>query len=91
MKLKFAIPLENGMLCTHFGHCQKFGIVNVENNSIVGEEYITPPPHVPGLLPKWLSEQGVTHIIAGGIGQKAIELFNERKIKVSIGAHPKKS
>jgi len=38
---KIAIPLENGRLCSHFGHCQQFAIVDVENNSIIGEQLIT--------------------------------------------------
>lgn len=91
MKYRFAVPLENGVLCTHFGHCQEFAIIDAENNKITREILVTPPPHEPGLLPKWLSEHGVTNIIAGGIGQKAIELFNEREIKVSMGASSKKS
>jgi predicted Fe-Mo cluster-binding NifX family protein len=50
---------------------------------------ITPPPHEPGLLPGWLAQRGVTDIIAGGMGQRAISLFNEQNIKVNIGAEPK--
>jgi len=86
---KVAIPLENGRLCSHFGHCEQFAIVDVENNAIVGENLVTPPPHEPGLLPKWLAERGVTDIIAGGMGQRAINLFVEQNIKVNIGAQSK--
>ena len=42
---KIAIPLENGRLCAHFGHCQQFSIVDVDNNAIVSETRVTPPPH----------------------------------------------
>ena len=82
---KIAIPLENGQLCSHFGHCQQFALINVDNNTIVSEELITPPPHEPGLLPGWLAQRGVTDIIAGGMGQRAISLFNEQNIKVKRG------
>lgn len=54
---KIAIPLENGRLCAHFGHCQQFSIVDVDNNAIVSETRVTPPPHEPGLLPAWLAEK----------------------------------
>jgi predicted Fe-Mo cluster-binding NifX family protein len=47
---------------------------------------ITPPPHEPGLLPRWLHEQGATVIIAGGMGQRAQGLFAENGIKVVVGA-----
>jgi predicted Fe-Mo cluster-binding NifX family protein len=89
MKSIIAIPLENGRLCTHFGHCHQFAIVNVENNIITEEKLITPPPHEPGLLPKWLAEKGVTEVIAGGMGQRAIDLFTGQNIKVNVGAQPK--
>lgn len=87
--IKIAIPLENGRLCSHFGHCQQFAIVDVDNNAIISEDLVTPPPHEPGLLPKWLAERGVTDIIAGGMGQRAINLFVEQNIKVNIGAQHK--
>lgn len=87
---KVAIPLENGQLCAHFGHCQQFALIKVEENKVVSEDYITPPPHEPGLLPGWLAEFGVTDIIAGGMGQRAINLFNEQNIKVNIGVQAKK-
>jgi len=89
MKSIIAIPLENGRLCTHFGHCQQFAIVDVENNIITEEKLITPPPHEPGLLPRWLAEKGVTEVIAGGMGQRAIDLFTGQNIKVNVGAQPK--
>ncbi len=89
MTLKFAIPLENGRLCSHFGHCQQFAIIDVENDVVVNEVLVTPPPHEPGLLPAWLAEKGVTDVIAGGMGQRAINLFREQNIDVNIGAQPK--
>lgn len=89
MKMKFAIPLENGRLCAHFGHCQQFALIDVENNAIVGEILVTPPPHEPGLLPGWLAGKGVTDVIAGGIGQHAIDLFRNHHIQVFVGVQPK--
>jgi len=89
MKYTFAIPLENGRLCSHFGHCEQFAVINVENNTIVDEKLITPPPHEPGLLPGWLAERGVTDVIAGGMGQRAISLFEAQHIRVNVGAQPK--
>jgi predicted Fe-Mo cluster-binding NifX family protein len=89
MKKRIAIPLENGILCSHFGHCEQFAIVDAENNSISGETLVTPPPHEPGLLPAWLAEKGVTDVIAGGMGQRAIDLFNQQKINVFVGAQIK--
>ncbi len=89
MKKRIAIPLENGILCSHFGHCQQFAIVDASENSISEVKLVTPPPHEPGLLPAWLAEKGVTDVIAGGMGQRAIDLFNQQKINVFVGAQIK--
>ncbi len=86
MKRIIAIPLENGVLCAHFGHCQTFAIVSVDNNQIVGIQEVTPPEHVPGLYPKWVAQFEVTDVIAGGMGQQAILLFNEQNINAFVGA-----
>ena len=86
-RLKIAVPLAEGRLTNHFGHCEQFAILNVENNRIDNKELVTPPPHEPGILPRWLGdEKGVNLIIAGGMGQKAINLFNEKGVRVITGA-----
>ena len=84
--MKFAVPLAEGKLTAHFGHCQQFAIVNVENREIINQDLLTPPPHEPGVLPKWLHEQGANVVIAGGMGQRAIMLFNQAGIEVITGA-----
>jgi len=89
MKRLFAIPLENGRLCQHFGHCQQFALIEVENESVQNETFVTPPPHEPGLLPAWLAEKGVTDVIAGGMGQRAVHLFKAQNIQVDVGAQQK--
>jgi len=90
MKKRIAVPLQNGILCSHFGHCQQFAIIETDNKNITGETLITPPPHEPGLLPAWLAEKGVTDVIAGGMGQRAISLFNHENINVFVGVPIKK-
>jgi predicted Fe-Mo cluster-binding NifX family protein len=47
---------------------------------------MTPPPHEPGVLPAWLHELGVNLIIAGGMGQRAQQLFTQNDILVVVGA-----
>ncbi len=60
--------------------------INKENNSIEKVEYLTPPPHEPGVLPKWISEQGADVVVAGGIGVKAQNYFQEYGVEVISGA-----
>ena len=84
--MKVAIPLAEGKLTAHFGHCQEFALVEVEDNQIKEKEILDPPRHEPGVLPKWLHEQGADVIIAGGMGMRAIDLFTQNDIKVVTGA-----
>ncbi len=84
--MKIAIPMANGKLTAHFGHCQEFAILDVNNKEIVNKEVVEPPPHEPGVLPKWLADKGATVVIAGGMGARAIGLFEERGIEVIVGA-----
>lgn len=86
MKKIFAIPVENGVLSAHFGHCQQFAIVEVDNTTIQKIEFKTPPEHQPGLYPRWVAGFGVTDVIAGGMGQHAIQLFQQQNINVFVGA-----
>ena len=89
MKQIIAIPTNNSSLCQHFGHCEKFSIFQIEDGAITGENSLLPPPHEPGVLPAWLASQGVNYVIAGGMGQRAISLFNQYNISVLIGAEEK--
>ena len=73
---KIAIPTSDGKLDGHFGHCKQFAMLEVENQNITDVTYVDAPPHQPGLLPGWLADRGATDVIAGGMGQRAIELFN---------------
>lgn len=84
--MKFAIPLAEGKLTAHFGHCKEFAVIDVQDKQIIKKEILQPPPHEPGVLPKWLHELGATVVIAGGMGQRAISLFDQVGISVIIGA-----
>jgi ATP-binding protein involved in chromosome partitioning len=83
---KVAIPLAEGRLCNHFGHCEQFALIRVHKGHIADQELQTPPPHEPGLLPRWLANLGVNLIFAGGMGQRALSLFAESGIKVITGS-----
>jgi ATP-binding protein involved in chromosome partitioning len=86
--MRIAIPIAEGKLCMHFGHCDQFALLDVDEKTkkITGKRMVTPPPHEPGVLPRWLHEQGATGIIAGGMGSRAQNLFAENGIKVVVGA-----
>ena len=85
--MRVAIPVTNGLLSQHFGHCEEFIIFDVDSeNRVVTEQKLQPPVHEPGMLPRWLGEIGVDTIIAGGMGSRAQNLFLQNGIRVVIGA-----
>jgi Mrp family chromosome partitioning ATPase/predicted Fe-Mo cluster-binding NifX family protein len=85
----YAIPTENGLLCAHFGHCEKFTLVEAGNGGEPAiREVCDAPPHEPGLLPRWLAEKGVKKVIAGGMGTRAQQIFAESGVEVICGAPP---
>jgi Mrp family chromosome partitioning ATPase/predicted Fe-Mo cluster-binding NifX family protein len=87
-KMRIAVPLAQGRLSLHFGHCEEFAMVDVDEQTkeISNITRLQPPAHQPGVLPQWLSEQKASVIIAGGMGQRAQQLFAQNSIKVVIGA-----
>jgi ATP-binding protein involved in chromosome partitioning len=86
--MRIAIPVTEGKVSAHFGHCEQFAIVDADPNAkkVTNTEMLTPPAHEPGILPKWLSGLCVDLIIAGGMGQRAQQLFAQNNIDVIVGA-----
>ena len=84
--LIFAIPVAEGKHCSHFGHCEQIARIETDNGKIKGTTMHTPPAHEPGVLPKWLHEKGASVVVAGGMGDRAQDLFTQNGIKVITGA-----
>jgi ATP-binding protein involved in chromosome partitioning len=86
--MKIAIPVAGGFLAQHFGHCEKFALVDVDpaTKEITSSTEVAAPEHQPGLLPPWLKERGVNLVIAGGMGSRAHSLFQAEGIEVLTGA-----
>ena len=85
-RIVVAMPVSEGKLSSHLGHSEQFAFIVTENGKIKSKEMRSPPPHEPGVLPRWLHDQGADVIIAGGIGKRAQELLRENRIEVVIGA-----
>ena len=85
--MKYAIPVSRGMVSPHFGHCEQFALIDVdeERREVLSKELVPSPGHQPGLLPEWLAEQGVSVVIASGMGSRAQSLFQQNRIEVVIG------
>jgi ATP-binding protein involved in chromosome partitioning len=85
--MKYAVPVSGGMVSPHFGHCEQFALIDVDEGKkqILKKELVNSPGHEPGLLPQWLADKGVSLVIAGGMGSRAQGLFQQNKIGVITG------
>jgi len=86
--VRIAIPVTGTQLAEHFGRCEKFAMFDVEpkTKKVSAVADIVAPEHEPGLLPRWLKERNVTHVIARGVGSRARSLFDELSVTVITGA-----
>jgi predicted Fe-Mo cluster-binding NifX family protein len=87
--MRIAISTDNGFVSAHFGRCPSYTIADIEEGKVLRSEEIANPGHSPGFLPRFLSEKGVSVIIAGGMGPRAKSLFVENNIQVITGVQGK--
>jgi predicted Fe-Mo cluster-binding NifX family protein len=93
MSTKIAIPSQtpgglDAGLGAHFGHCDLYTVVTVENGTIEQVEVIPNVPHQQGgcMAPvQHLAGNGVNRLIAGGMGLRPLMGFNQMGIEVYYG------
>jgi hypothetical protein len=56
--MRIGIPVTSGRLSPHFGHCEEFALIDIDETKreILSKELIPSPPHQPGMLPGWLAD-----------------------------------
>lgn len=85
---KIALPSRNGYIDDHFGHCEFYTIVTVnDNNQVVMTETI-PSPQGCGCksnIAYQLQEDGVTLMLAGNMGMGALNKLSSCGIEVIRG------
>jgi len=86
--MKIALPSNERTVDGHFGHCQCFTIFTVDDkNRIVSEEKLTPPPGCgckSNIIPQ-LAGMGVSIMLAGNMGSRAVSVLSSAGIKVIRG------
>lgn len=83
--MKAAISTDHGSVSPHFGRCESYTIIEIQEGKILTREEIPNPGHQPGFLPQFLSNIGVNCIITGGMGPRAQNLFAQENIEAIIG------
>ncbi len=88
MQVRLAIATDDNGVSTHFGKCRTYTLVDIEDGRVIKKEAVTNPGfegHQPGMIPRFLHEKGATIVIAGGMGQRAVDFFNEFGMQTVVG------
>ena len=86
--MKIALPSCQNQVDEHFGHCEYFTVFTIgDKNEILSEETITPPAGCgcKSNIAQTLAERGVRLMLAGNMGQGAVNVLNNQGIDVLRG------
>lgn len=83
--MRVAISTDGNYVAQHFGRCPSYTIIDIEDNKIVETKVVNNPGHMPGAIPQLMNQLGVDVMIAGGMGPRAVNFFQEYGIKTIVG------
>jgi predicted Fe-Mo cluster-binding NifX family protein len=85
---KIAIPTKGNVVDDHFGHCEFYTIITADDNRNIIHKETLPSPQGCGCksnIAGVLQQMGVQMMLAGGIGEGAINVLNAHEIGVIRG------
>ena len=86
--MKVAVPARQNQIDDHFGHCEVFKIYSIDDNNIIMGSEDVPSPDGCGCksdIATVLAQKGVTTMLAGNMGQGAVNVLTAQGIKVIRG------
>lgn len=87
--MKIALPSRQNTIDDHFGHCEYFTVFTVDDTrkEIISHEIIESPAGCgcKSNIAQTLAEMGVEILIAGNMGQGAVNVLNNSGIRVLRG------
>lgn len=86
--MKIALPTRDGQIDDHFGHCDHYTILTLDaDNNIVSKEAMDSPEGCgcKSDIAPILSNLGVRVMLAGNMGQGAVNILQSNQIKVVRG------
>lgn len=83
--MRIAISTDGDRVAAHFGRCPSYTIADIDDGKVISKNVIDNPGHQPGFLPGFLSDRGVSCVVCGGMGPRAVALFQERGIETVVG------
>ena len=78
----------DGLVGQHFGRCAAYTVVDLDDTDVVSTNVVENPfaqGHQPGEVPAFIASLGAEVLLAGGIGQRAIQFFDQYDVRVSSG------
>jgi predicted Fe-Mo cluster-binding NifX family protein len=92
MRIAVSADNSNGMnsvVSPHFGRCPYYILVDLDGQEVRRVNAVTNPNygrHAPGTVPTFIRDQGADVMLAGGMGRRAIALFEQYGIQAATGA-----
>jgi predicted Fe-Mo cluster-binding NifX family protein len=87
--MKIAVPVTgDNMVDSHFGHCESYRVYTLSSNNEIADTKKVNSPEGCGCksdIASVLANDGVTVMLAGGIGAGAINVLNRHGIEVVRG------
>jgi len=85
--MRYAIACEGQQVAGHFGRCEYYELVDIQDGEVGERERLLSPGHdEPGELPRLMQQHGVDCVVCGGAGPRAQNLFRELGIEFVLGA-----
>lgn len=78
-----------GQVSAHFGRCPYYTLVETEDGKVLGRRVVVNPhyaQHQPGVMPQMIKSLGADVILAGGMGPRAANMFQDYGVEVATGA-----
>ena len=86
--MKIAIPTRGNVVDDHFGHCEAYTVFNIDGNKKIISSEMLPSPQGCGCksnIASVLKEMGVSVMLAGNMGNGALNVLNSHGIEVYRG------
>lgn len=86
--MKIALPSRQNRVDEHFGHCEYFTVFTVNDKKEILSEEVVPSPAGCGCksdIASTLAQMGVRTMLAGNMGQGAVNVLNSCGIDVLRG------
>lgn len=84
--MKVCIPSTERKVARNFGKAAEFLVMEVKDGRVTSAEVVPNPGREKVKVPLFVAGLGVTHVIAGGIGNPAIGALKGEGIEVISGA-----